>query len=81
MSEKLKPCPFCGGSATLISNGRPDSRRTGWKVFCDDCGIATLLHTDKDKSLKPFGGGIDTTIQRRWMWGRGATCHGAESAQ
>lgn len=51
---KLKPCPFCGGSATLISNGRPDSRRTGWKVFCDDCGVATLLHTDKGKAVEDW---------------------------
>ena len=41
MAEKLKPCPFCGYDAILISNdGFPPI-----KVVCsnEDCGVETPL--------------------------------------
>ena len=32
----LKPCPFCGGSATVLREG---NRRHSAQVSCDECGV------------------------------------------
>lgn len=34
--EGLKPCPFCGGSATVLREG---NRRHSAQVSCDECGV------------------------------------------
>lgn len=34
MSEKLKPCPFCGGESVLKFEAFPASRRKWWYVSC-----------------------------------------------
>lgn len=34
--EKLKPCPFCGGSDIDI---RTDDNGLSWYSFCKDCGV------------------------------------------
>lgn len=38
MSEKLKPCPFCGAKRGLyvLSDGY-DTGSIMWRVFCDSC--------------------------------------------
>ena len=42
MSEKLKPCPFCGGEAML--GGDSD---TCWWVFCQKCNVETLTFSGR----------------------------------
>lgn len=37
MSEKLKPCPFCGGEAEITQYG--DSRKST-QYDCTDCGCS-----------------------------------------
>ena len=32
MVTKLKPCPFCGGTASVVKNSN-----TWYRVVCDDC--------------------------------------------
>jgi Lar family restriction alleviation protein len=48
MSEKLKPCPFCGSDAvhfrTVISD----------YVSCDNCGNGTAGYSTKQKALKAW---------------------------
>jgi hypothetical protein len=35
MTDKLKPCPFCGGSARIQRNG---NYRVSMQIGCDNCG-------------------------------------------
>lgn len=35
MSEELKPCPFCGGEANLMSDYSSDHDHTFWQVWHD----------------------------------------------
>ena len=39
MSDKLKPCPFCGGEAVLTNGWFSGERR----VECLDCGVMTKI--------------------------------------
>lgn len=43
--EKLKPCPFCGGSDIDI---RTDDGGLSWYSFCNDCGVMCGYSTTKD---------------------------------
>ena len=36
VKANLKPCPFCGGHATLIYDNQE-----GYRIYCDDCDIMT----------------------------------------
>ena len=44
MSEKLLPCPFCGGEAEVIFDG--DGEMSAVAVKCKDCGITTIHYLD-----------------------------------
>ena len=37
MSEKLLPCPFCGGTNVAAMSAADDYGTFDWKVYCDDC--------------------------------------------
>lgn len=38
MSEELKPCPFCGGQASLNYERIPGENKGFWaQVICNDC--------------------------------------------
>ena len=49
MTEKLKPCPFCGGEAKRFAKRRPDSY-IGWYVRCSKC--SSLMTPYLRKTLK-----------------------------
>ena len=42
MTEKLKPCPFCGGSNVVVQK-TPSGGKTkfSYSVVCEDCWIWT----------------------------------------
>ncbi|WP_295562140.1 Lar family restriction alleviation protein [uncultured Holdemanella sp.] len=46
VKANLKPCPFCGGHATLIYDNQE-----GYRIYCDDCDIMTDTDYDKDKII------------------------------
>lgn len=39
MTEKLKPCPFCGGEAKHNGGGCSVFGRMWWTVGCEDCDV------------------------------------------
>ena len=46
MSEKLLPCPFCGGKAKLHIE-KFINYIQGYFVYCKQCNIATPMDDDK----------------------------------
>lgn len=49
MENKLKPCPFCGGEATLESDGaRIGSHRQSCIVVCLECGCTLESNEEGD---------------------------------
>ncbi|MDH5798498.1 MAG: Lar family restriction alleviation protein [Paracoccaceae bacterium] len=40
MAEELKPCPFCGMSADIITE-QEDFYPTRVKIVCSECGAST----------------------------------------
>lgn len=40
-NEKLKPCPFCGGIATLNYSSGNENWSQSWSVYCGNCGAKT----------------------------------------
>lgn len=38
-SEKLKPCPFCGGKAELILRGNSFTKKRSAEIECMDCHV------------------------------------------
>lgn len=46
MTEKLKPCPFCGGEAQII---RCNSGK--YQCFCRNCGCAQTMFFDSPEEV------------------------------
>ena len=50
--EQLKPCPFCGGEAAIVSDERRisgDLNQFGKCVICKDCFCSTRIYGNKAK--------------------------------
>lgn len=45
MSNKLNPCPFCGGEADFEYKENY-SAHTFWRIVCDKCGCGTWCDDD-----------------------------------
>ena len=46
MTDKLKPCPFCGWTATVRSYGAE-----AWYVICDGCNVRKGLYPSREKAI------------------------------
>ena len=55
MSEKLKPCPFCGGQVKLVVDF-PQTKDPVYCFECEDCGALVYMDDliDKDKSIEAW---------------------------
>lgn len=42
---KLKPCPFCGGKARLLSEMRFDKQKKAWFAACGGLGCGVMPET------------------------------------
>lgn len=66
---ELKPCPFCGGNATIVENEEPrlyrPSRNHPYCVYCGNCEL--LFGFDED-----YGGTFDTKKEAAEAWNRRA---------
>ena len=55
MTDKLKPCPFCGSEWTDVRymNNPFDKHHIygGYSAFCDDCGATTKRCDIKEKAI------------------------------
>ena len=58
-SEKLKPCPFCGGQAEYIQEGR-DSY-----VYCKECSTMTDLYVNKIDTINAWNTRESEKVSRR----------------
>ena len=56
MNIDLKPCPFCGGTATLFVN-------EGVRVYCTKCGNSTGTFAD-EYNLFQKGTAIETVVKK-----------------
>lgn len=57
MSDKLKPCPFCGGEA--IVDGCDD---TLWIVICKDCNASINYNETKQDAIIAWNSRIRPTF-------------------
>lgn len=49
MNKKLKPCPFCGGEATIYNF------LDGSRVYCLSCGAKTATYEDESSEFAMGG--------------------------
>ena len=57
MSEELKPCPFCGGKATVEKCSQSegmDGNHSIWIVHCIMCSARITVSADNFYGLIPF---------------------------
>ena len=54
----LKPCPFCGGSASMVRGGKAESNKKWYKVFCQSCQNRTWEHPVKKNAVKAWNARI-----------------------
>lgn len=57
MSDKLKPCPFCGG--TPIVSGCDD---TLWSVICKKCAASIDYNETKQEAIEAWNSRIEPTF-------------------
>lgn len=59
MNIDLKPCPFCGGNATLFVND-------GVRVCCTKCGNSTGIFTDDYNLFQEGKGTAIEIVVKKW---------------
>lgn len=57
MSEKLKPCPFCGGEASI---NRPSGRML-FCVVCDDCDANSGYYFTEEDAARAWNSRAERT--------------------
>ena len=52
MSEKLKPCPFCGGEAKIDRRCNEVQNFWDFRVVCNKCSVKTNWYGTKAEAIK-----------------------------
>ena len=63
MSDKLKPCPFCGGHA--IIDGCDD---TLWIVICKECNASIGYKETKEEAIEEWNRRVQPTFTFRELY-------------
>lgn len=58
MSDKLKPCPFCGGKAEFFE----DEFFCRYSVVCTECGARTYTYCVERDAMDAWNGRIEPTF-------------------
>lgn len=64
MSEKLKPCPFCGGQAKIYTVQNLYKNRITTRIFCTKCGARTGTCLS-ERAPKLWNARKETPMQKR----------------
>lgn len=52
--ERLKPCPFCGGTHPFVSKTVTNFYAEQFCVICEDCGGRSKYTTNSEKATKAW---------------------------
>ena len=69
MTDKLLPCPFCGGNEHQIDEMESfwDKNETSWRVLCIDC-IAETAGDTKEQAIAAWNRRADAVPVVRGEW-------------
>lgn len=70
MSQKLKPCPFCGNERVYLDSWTSSLKGELWYVICKKCGVVLM----KSKEISPNG--FDNGYDAIEHWNRRAEVKG-----
>lgn len=54
MTEKLKPCPFCGGDAKAVPSSFVFGEEREWIVLCAKCCAKTLRFRSESAAIEAW---------------------------
>ena len=57
MTDKILPCPFCGGESRTIKGARINTRGNSvrfWRVFCIKCQSRQLFHRTENEAINAW---------------------------
>ncbi len=57
MSEKLLPCPFCGGKAKVVQSHNP-------YVICESCHVSTPMYSWKADAVKAWNRRTERKVRK-----------------
>jgi len=67
MTDELKPCPFCGGEAELITRGNQYTKKRSAEIECGKChtkqitgAIRGTIEWCKETAIKKWNNRVNT---------------------